>query len=498
MPDTRVFAELSSKERRADFKAKDDLLKQYFTQLPPLVFYGEYLFHDMDMDIFLPSIIMYQFGAEQDGKCWKRQAVEIDELVNYFYRDDVAVNPCGYWNNYPRKKLMRQVYAFVMDIDEVRPVGLQNLLNILEKSEFPMPTAITNSGSGIHFFYILDMALDVGYREKNLQNFRLAEQIYFMLHSKMKQYYKDVQRHHLGQDYRVVGSLSKYGDITTAFHTGDFWSVEKLGAALGVDVSEVYKPQTVASPKMISYARSIAKTLGLELPDMSKPREVYDFIAQHKDEAYQERERKREEKGRNTAAGKRTVGWYRDTWNRVYNHTEAGNRFNAMRGLAIVAYKCGISEDTFLTDLNMLSDLWNEQRWKNGDAFNTDNVEAIIRMFRNGERYKNTSRARLEELLGWKWQGSKRRINGRTQVEHIEYMNFARMQKKRAGKLRNPEGRPKGSGTAERSIREYMQAHPEARKCDVIKGTGRDKKTVYKYYNRIQQEIAAEVAALSR
>ena len=42
----------------------------------------------------------------------------------------------------------------------------------------------------------------------------------------------------------------------------------------------------------------------------------------------------------------------------VYTKTKAGNRFNAMRGLAIVAYKCKISEERFEKDINRLSMLF--------------------------------------------------------------------------------------------------------------------------------------------
>ena len=54
----------------------------------------------------------------------------------------------------------------------------------------------------------------------------------------------------------------------------------------------------------------------------------------------------------------------------------------------------------------------------------------------------------------------------------------------------NPEWR-RGNGrpSAEKEILAYIEAHPEARKVDVIRGTGRDKKTVYKYYDRIKQRL---------
>ena len=37
-------------------------------------------------------------------------------------------------------------------------------------------------------------------------------------------------------------------------------------------------------------------------------------------------------------------------------------------------------------------------------------------------------------------------------------------------------------------VEDYIKEYPGARKVDVIKGTGLDKKTVYKYYDEIKKE----------
>ena len=485
------FAELTAAERRKDFMEKNKILGMRYPVLPPAVFYSDYMFHAMNESEYKPSIIMYEYGKEEEGRRWKRQAVHIEELMNYCDRKDVAVNPCGYYNNYPRKKLMRQVYAFVMDIDKVRPRTLNFLLSMIDRGEILRPTAITNSGSGIHFFYILDQALEVGQREKYLKNLELAEQVYFMLHSKVKSQYKGVQRHHLGQDYRVVGSLSKFGDPTTAWETGSFWTIGELAEALDVDISEIYNRKKISSSKMRAYAKSISQTLGLELPDFDRPEVVYDFIKEHKDEAYLERVRIREEreKTKGRVTGKKTVGWYNKTYFKVLNETEPGNRFNALRALAIIAYKCGVSEERFVEDLEKLSELWQEWHWKDNDRFHPENVEAIIRMFRNGERYKKTSRKRLEELLGWEWKGSNVRRNGLPQDEHLELARLRKTQKKRTGSLKNPDHRPAGVETKEKTaIRSYLQENPDASKSEIKKATGISYPTIRKYYDELKNE----------
>lgn len=491
MAKERSFSGLSPEERKRDFKEKDQLLAERFEEIPAAVFYSDYMFHDMEEPEFHPSIIMYEYGESEAGRKWKRRVVHIDEITDYCGRDDVAVNPCGYWNNYPRKKLMRRVYAFVMDVDEVRPRTLEFLLGMIDRGLILRPTAITNSGSGIHFMYILDKALEVGQREKYLKNLELAEQIYFMLHSVVREQYRGVQRHHIGQDYRVVGSLSKFGDQTTAWRTGDFWTIEGLATALGVNIDEIYERRKVSSPQMQSYAKSIAQSLDLELPDLDRPEVVYDFIKDHKDAAYLARQQAREEQERidGKKHGKRTIGWYNKTYFKVLNETTAGNRFNALRALSIIAYKCGISEERFVDDLEKLSGVWQERRWENGDRFNDENIEAIIRMFRNGERYKKTSRKRLEELLGWEWEGGNVRRNGLTREEHLELARLRKKQRKRTGTLKNPDHRPAGTETKQKAeIRKYLASHPGASKSEIKAETGISYPTIRKYYDEIKNE----------
>lgn len=475
MAKKKTVYELTPEECRADFHGKNLILQAHYAPIPPALFYSDFLFHDLDEAEFTPSIIMYEHTDMEGENPWKRQAVPIDDLMDYAWRDDVAINPCGYWNNYPRKKLMRRVYAFVMDVDEVRPATMEYLISLIEQGKFPRPTAISNSGSGVHFFYILDVALQVGYREKYLQNFRLAEQVYFMLHQRLGNLYAGVQRHHLGQDYRLVGSFSKFGDVTTAWEVGPFWQIEELAKVLKVDFQAIYQPISIASPRMVSYAKSIAQELHLALPDLKAPREVYDFIAENKDAAYKARQERRERAG---AGKKRGIGWYEDTWNRVYTKTKAGNRFNSLRALAIVAYKCGVPEERFEEDLEKLSVLWQEQSWRGGDSFNSSNTEAIMRMFRNGERYKRTTRARLEELLGWKWTGSGRRFNGRTQAEHLRRIRALVDIDYPDGSWRNKNGRP----TREKIVSDWRAEHPDGKKADCVRDTGLSKPTVSKWW----------------
>ena len=101
-----------------------------------------------------------------------------------------------------------------------------------------------------------------------------------------------------------------------------------------------------------------------------------------------------------------------------------------------------------------------------------------MRMFRNGDRYKMTTRARLEELLGWKWTGRGRRINGRTQVEHLKRARAIQTVDYPNGEWRNKAGAP----TGQQKVLAWRNEHPDGKKADCIRDTGLSKPTVYKWW----------------
>ena len=50
------------------------------------------------------------------------------------------------------------------------------------------------------------------------------------------------------------------------------------------------------------------------------------------------------------------------------------------------------------------------------------------------------------------------------------------------GEWRNKDGRPRGSGTKERMVKEYKAANPKANITEVARALGISRPTVYKYW----------------
>lgn len=80
--------------------------------------------------------------------------------------------------------------------------------------------------------------------------------------------------------------------------------------------------------------------------------------------------------------------------------------------------------------------------------------------------------------------------NGRKQSEHIKRITLLRDSDYPNGEWRNKNGRP----SAESVVEAFLRENPEARKCDVIRGTGLDKKTVYKYYEAAKEKTQLKPA----
>jgi len=50
------------------------------------------------------------------------------------------------------------------------------------------------------------------------------------------------------------------------------------------------------------------------------------------------------------------------------------------------------------------------------------------------------------------------------------------------GNWRNKDGRPKGSGTAQKKVTDWRKQNPDGKKADCIRDTGLSKHTVYKWW----------------
>lgn len=475
----KKWEQLTPDEMMADFEWKSDILEVYGDEVSSATFYQDYLFRELyegtlDGDY---KVLLTEYDAEKGSKVHK---IDVDDIQNFLHLNDVALSPCLFYSNWRRKNLLNYVGAFVLDIDKLRPMQLQRFFMLFEESRLLTPTFIANSGSGVHFYYMLDEMVKVDSRKNEASNLIITE-LYKRLYDDVieKEKWKDAQRHWIGQDYRVVNSRTKFDQVAQIFKTGDVYSLEELIAHYDIQVD---REKHYASKAMVKYASSIARELNLDPPDFSVAKETYQFIKEHKDAAYQARERRRQERlAREEKRTKRKSGkpvtWYKNTLAYMQDHTAPGYRFSSMKALAIIAFKEQVSKDTFSADIEELAAYWEAMDW-HGDDFNSRNVEAILRLFDNAAMYSNTSAETLEEWLGYEFKRIGNKRNGRSQEQHVKVMSAVRDIVFPDGTWRNDKGAP----TKKQIVYEWRQDNPRGRKIDCIRETGLSKPTVYKWW----------------
>lgn len=474
------WEELTPEEMKADFDWKNDILSVQGECVDCDTFYQDYLFREL-YDGTLPEdykVMLTEYDAEASQKVHK---VDVDEIQDYLHLDDVALSPCLFHCNWRRKKLINYVSAFVLDIDKLRPKQIQRFFKLFDEGRLLRPTFIANSGSGVHFYYMLDQMLRCDSVQNEANNL-IATEIYRCLYDDVikKEKWRDAQRHWLGQDYRVVNSKTKLHQTSQIFKVGDLYTVEQLIEHYDIKINP---KKHYATKSMIKYASGIAKNLQIEPPDFTNAKQTYDFITIHKDEAYQVREarrRERAEKQKGKKKAKRPVTWYKNTLHYMQDHTQEGFRFSSMKALAIIAFKEKVPRDVFLHDIRELAAYWETFDWK-GDKFNQRNVEAIVRLYDKAAQYSNTSSETLEEWLGYEFKRIGVKRNGLSQKEHLEIARGIQEIKDRQ------QGKDWREGNGRKSkyqiVSEWREAHPDGKKSDCIKETGLAKMTVYKWWN---------------
>lgn len=470
--------ELTPEEMMADFNWKNDILDTYGTEVSCDTFYQDYLFYELYKGMVEGDykVLLTEYDAAENKKSHK---IDVNEIGDYLHLNDVAISPCLFYSNWRMKKLINYISAFVLDIDKLRPENLQRFLMLFDEGRLLRPTFIANSGSGVHFYYLLNEMLrcDPKYREANNL---IATEIYKRLYDDViiKEKWLDAQRHWIGQDYRVVNSKTKLNQRSCIFKTGNTYTIEELMEYYKIEIDS---KKQYATKSMIKYATNIAKDLELEFPDFENSKETYNFIKENKDAAFLVREQKRQLKQEKQKGKKprKAMTWYKNTLFYMRDHTNPGHRFSSMKALAIIAFKENVSREVFVNDIEELAEYWRSYDWK-GDNFNESNVEAIIRLFDGAVKYSNTSAETLEEWLGYEFKRIGVKRNGLKQKDHLEIARAIQTIKdKQQGKnWRDGNGRK----SKEEIVKEWLANNPNGKKMDCHRDTGLSRVTIDKWW----------------
>ena len=408
---------ISGRKRRlrAEFADKNAILRREYREIAAFDFYD-----------FLFSGDLSEKTYVTEGKTYASARVE-DILEMSSFRADVYIPPASFFNGAYRTCCMKQIFALVLDIDNLAPVQLRRLIDTIRtKPELPTPTLIINSGSGVHLYFCFEKPIDAYKRRLPTLRDMLAKlAVIYTGHGKM-------DRHPLIQSFRPPGAQTKLGDIATAYTTGLRWTVPFLAAILGVDAAQWEGDTVTTNDKKPALPPKPRKPKVAVLPRV--------------------------------AAGERLF-WY--CGDRTYKMTDLGNRYLALFALAIVGYKCRVPQEKVIGEMESLIDCWNSVHPDNPVAYSE--IKKAMKGY--SQDFVMVTAATLEEYFGWSFERKIPR-RGRTREKHLLR---ARAVKDALQKIEKQQ-----------AIEEYLEKNPNATTREIAAKLHMSLTTVGKYKKLIK------------
>ena len=397
---------------RAEFADKNAILRRFYREIAAFDFYST-LYHGDDQ----PKIYAV------DGRTYSTARPDDLPIIAGF-RADLYIPPCDFFNGVYRAACLKKIYALILDLDYLDPDTLDRRIKQIDAGTKPQPSMIVNSGSGIHLYFTFAEPVDA--YKLRLPTLRAMLARVGDLYSG----YGKLDRHPLTQAFRPVGSLTKLGDIATGFIVGQQWDALELAEKIGVRIEgwqHVKKPAEVGT------------TAPAKKP--AKPKVAFVPNAKRKLFAY--------------------------CGERIFTHTDLGNRYKALFGLAIVGYKTHTPRAEVIAEMESLIKIWNRKHPENP----VEMREIDKAMEGYSQKFLMVRSATLEEYFGWQFERKIPR-RGRKRDEQLE---LARAVKDATQPILKRQ-----------AIAKYLKQNPTATTRQIAAALGMSLSTVGKYKKQIK------------
>lgn len=417
------------------FEEKNMVLEQFGEKVSAYTLYED-IFGDTEQTI--PVVFIDEDADEQNMK--HIVPMSIDEAMEQCEgRNDMLMGGCTYFNNWISKKSAKDIYAFIIDMDNVYSGTLLNALQndwkTANDEPLPMPTYIVNSGTGLHLYFVLNEPIpNYHVTTENLDKLYRA----LAIQQTTKRVYLHKQVQWFGQDFRMAGGLNKYGWTNSVYRVGKKWDIDELGKQVGL--------------KDIHFIRYGEKRTQNSINKKKK------------------RKQKR-------TGWKTNRAFYDYTLRNCRSKTKEGNRYTSMCALSVIAWKCDVAQEELENDLKSLLPDYNKDAIR---QIKEKEIYSAMKMY--NPKAMLTQRKSLENWQGWEYKPIKR--NGRKRKDHLVVMNKMKEVKKILGESIN-EGRP----PKEQLVIEYLMNHPNDNISSVANALGVSRTTVYKYKKMMKSEV---------
>lgn len=415
---------------REQYEEKNMVLAEYGEQVSPFTLYED-IFGDTEQTI---PVVFIDEGEEQTTK--HIVPMSIDEALEHCEdRNDMLMGGCTYFNNWISKKSAKDIYSFIIDMDNVYSGTLLNALKqdwrTANGEVLPMPTYIVNSGTGLHLYFVLTEPIP-NYKSttENLDKLYRA----LAIQQTTKRVYLKKQVQWFGQDFRMAGGKNKYNWKNTVFRVGSKWDIDELGKAVGLKDVHFVRYGEKRTIKSTGESKHRVNRQGWR-----SNRAFYDYAV-------------RECKAK----------------------TKEGNRYTSMCALSVIAWKCNVPQEELERDLLSLLPDYNKGATR---QIKEKEIYSAMKMYNS--KAMLTQRKSLENWQGWEYKPIKR--NGQKQADHLEEARAIRdIRMRRQGKdWRDGNGRK----TVSEVVENWREHNPNGTKAECIRSTGLSKPTVYRWWS---------------
>lgn len=504
--DCKEEIKVSEKHRRKFFLRKNELLSEIGSEVNL-----ESLIRDIFPDLQDSNLVR----GETDGKgCvlittrrkrieknGKERKYEERRVIKSDYKgiDTVLENsnstsllfPFTVYGNRHRKQNAHQLFAMTIDIDYVWGWHMENLIHQFKSGHLLPPTYITNSGNGVHLWYVLKKPL----RMTPEQGQHLVMFKKMLMHKIWNGYTSasgnDRDSANIYQGFRLPGVYTKLAFDRKGKLRKDAeeyrTKVFKIDSGAKYDVAELRS--TIVPERGFHEDLWLRESERNFIPnwELIESDEPWQHIHQPKHTKEEARELFPEWAERVLDGvpkqTKENSGWtckraLYDWWKRkIQQEAVVGGRYWAIRALVQYGYKCGISQSEITTDAKSFMGHLNEIA-KEYPFTEEDMMNALMTAFQDITKKKMSTRAFISESSKIPIVPKIQR-NGLKQKQHLELARYKRdmlMGDKDA--WRNKDGRPDKRAI----VVEWQQANPSGTKYRCIKDTGLSKATVYKWW----------------
>ena len=450
---------------KKNYKEVKDLLSFHYKEVEGEEFY-RYIFPnnqnegEYSGDYSKPNAIyLYEDERDRGTERRLRRRIMLNDTWEEDYREFVENNPMtlcsglAYRGMVNRLEYSQQMNALVFDLDSVGKDELLTLFLRIGKEpglrRLPQPTFIVMSGTGLHLYYVFDEPIDL-FPNIKLQLKELKYDLTFkMWEYKATSQEKQIQYQSINQGFRMVGSKNdKYDLPVKAFRTGHRVTLDYINAYADekknqVDIKRRFRPS--------QYTKEESK---------EKFPEWYQRVVVEKNRNQKKWDIKRD---------------LYDWWLRQSHKVKGGHRYFYLMCMVIYAVKCNIPKEEVEED--MYEKFKELSQIEHSNPLEEEDIISALETY--DRQYYNFTIDDIEKLTDIRIERNKR--NYRNQKLHLKGARAIQEINDPNHQWRNKEGRPKGSGTKEDLVKEYIRKNPNDNPTEIARNLGISRPTVYKY-----------------